>query len=168
MLGNRCLVIGCSGAGKSYFSRKLSEKTGLPLYHLDLVNWNKDKTYVEKSVLIDRINQVVAKDKWIIDGNYGSTLDIRLERADTVFFLDFPLEVCLEGVKLRQGKQRDDMPWIEEIGEIDEEFLAFIKGFNTSERPRILKLLEEYSHLAIHVFTSRAEVDEYLDSIALT
>ena len=33
----RAIVIGCPGAGRSTFARKLAAKTGLPLYYLDIV-----------------------------------------------------------------------------------------------------------------------------------
>ena len=157
---NKVIVIGCPGSGKSTFSRVLHELTGLPLYHLDLLNWNSDKTTVDKKVFIEKLKNVIAQDSWIIDGNYGSTIELRLKECDTVFFLDYPVDVCIDGVKSRQGKTRSDMPWTET--EDDEEFLEFIKNYNSQSRPHVLNLLEQYSKKEIVVFKSREEADKYL------
>lgn len=157
---NKVIVIGCPGSGKSTFSRALHELTGLPLYHLDLLNWNSDKTTVDKKVFIEKLKNVIAQDSWIIDGNYGSTIELRLKECDTVFFLDYPVDVCIDGVKIRQGKTRSDMPWTET--EDDEEFLEFIKNYNSQSRPNVLNLLEQYNKKEIVVFKSREEADKYL------
>lgn len=157
---NKVIVIGCPGSGKSTFSRALHELTGLPLYHLDLLNWNSDKTTVDKKVFIEKLKNVIAQDSWIIDGNYGSTIELRLKECDTAFFLDYPVDVCIDGVKSRQGKTRSDMPWTET--EDDEEFLEFIKNYNSQSRPNVLNLLEQYSKKEIVVFKSREEADKYL------
>lgn len=157
---NKVIVIGCPGSGKSTFSRALHEMTELPLYHLDLLNWNSDKTTVDKKVFIEKLKNVIAQDSWIIDGNYGSTIELRLKECDTVFFLDYPVEVCIDGVKQRQGKTRSDMPWTET--EDDEEFLEFIKNYNSQSCPNVLNLLEQYSKKEIVVFKSREEADKYL------
>ena len=123
----RILVIGSPGAGKSTFSRRLREETGLPLYYLDMLWHRPDRTTVEMEVFDRELGKILEKDRWIIDGNYIRTLEMRLKACDTVFFLDYPLEVCLEGVRSRIGKPREDMPWVEQ--EFDGEFRQWIDGF---------------------------------------
>ncbi len=161
----KIIVIGCPGSGKSVFSKKLNEITQIPLFHLDLLFWNSDKTTVERVVFLERLNQVMKAEQWIIDGNYNSTMELRMKECDTVIFLDYPLEICLDGVKERRGKPRSDMPWIET--EEDFKFMEFIKSFNTQTRPKILDLLKKYSHKEIYIFKSRDKADDFLEKTHL-
>ena len=156
----KILVIGCPGSGKSTFSRALAEQTGLPLYHLDMLYWNADKTTVSRDIFDERLQEILQKDAWIIDGNYARTMEKRLQFCDTVFFLDLSTEVCLESIRARIGKPRSDMPWVET--EEDTEFMEYVSAFLKEQRPNILTLLQKYSHLNIVVFHSREEVDAYL------
>lgn len=157
----RAMVIGCPGAGKSTFAKRLHEVTGLPLYYLDML-WHKpDRTNILREEFDARLEEIVRKEKWIIDGNYQRTLELRLKECDTVFLLDYPLEVCLAGAQSRIGKRREDLPWLET--EFDEEFKQWIKGFPEKELPRIYKLLEKYEGKAdIIIFRTRKEAEDYL------
>ena len=138
----KVIVIGCPGAGKSTFARALREKTGLPLYYLDRMYWNADKTMVGSAIFRERLAEVTARERWILDGNYISTMPMRMAACDTVIFLDYPLDVCLGGIRARRAKPREDMPWIETAE--DAEFLEFIKGYEQQQRPEVLALLEKY------------------------
>ena len=156
----KIIVIGCPGSGKSTFSRALHHKTGIPLFHLDTMYWNADKTTVEKSVFLERLSSVLEQDAWIIDGNYASTMEQRMAACDTVIFLDYPLEVCLGGIQERQGKPRSDLPWIET--EEDAEFIEFINTYNEHQRPQVMALLSMHSEKHIIVFTNREQADVFL------
>ena len=88
---NRAIVVGCPGAGKSTFARAPRDQTHLPLYYLDML-WHKpDKTTISREEFDRRLKAIMAKDKWIIDGNYGRTLEPRFQACDTVFLLDLPV-----------------------------------------------------------------------------
>ena len=163
----RIIVIGCPGSGKSTFARALHAATDIPLHYLDMMNWNADRTTVPEEVLLERLRQAMAGDAWIIDGNYGSTIEMRLQACDTVFFLDYPPEVCLDGIASRSGKERPDMPWVDTPGEVDENFIRFIKNYNTESRPAVMDLLRRYADREIHIFTARAEADAFLRSLRL-
>ena len=159
----KVIIIGCPGSGKSTFGRKLRDITDLPLYHLDMMFWNEDRTTVEKEVFLERLKQVISGRKWIIDGNYATTMELRIKECDTVFFLDYPTNVCIEGIESRKGKLRSDMPWVE--NGTDDEFISFVNKFNTGNRTEILDLLKKYSSKNITVFHSREESEEFLLSL---
>ena len=156
----KVIIIGCPGSGKSTFARKLRDITKIPLYHLDMLFWNEDKTTVSRDVLIERIRKVMQNSEWIIDGNYGSTMEMRFKECDTVFFLDYPIEVCLEGIESRIGQPRSDMPWIE--SDRDEEFIEYVKSFNENHRSQIIDLIGKYSEKKVMVFRGRKEADDFL------
>ena len=163
----KILIIGCSGAGKSTFARRLRDRTGLPLYYLDRL-WHKpDRTHITREEFDRTLAEWLARPAWIIDGDYNRTLPQRLEACDTVFFLDFPLEVCLAGVENRRGAQRPDMPWVEE--ELDAEFLQYILDFGQAQLPAIRAMLEPYrGRRQILTFRSRAGADAWLNALAVT
>lgn len=161
----RIMVIGCPGSGKSTFSRELHKITGIPLFHLDMMNWNADRSTVDKEVFRERLSNTIKKSEWIIDGNYGSTIELRLKECDTVIFLDYPLKVCLEGIKERRGKVRTDMPWVEAEDEEDAEFMEFVKNYHSQNRPQVMELLEKYSGKNIFVFKNREEAVIFLEQI---
>ena len=156
----KVIIIGCPGSGKSTFARELAKKTGIPLYHLDMLYWNADKTTVGREAFRARLAEVMAGDEWIIDGNYISTMQWRMECCDTVFFLDMPLEVCLAGIEARKGKKRPDMPWVET--EEDKEFVDFVRSFITDSRPKIVELLENINGKAVVQFKNRDDIVSYL------
>ena len=160
----RIIVIGCPGSGKSTFAKALHQITKLPLVHLDLLYWNADGTTVEKSVFLDRLSEKLQKDAWIIDGNYASTMELRMQACDTVVFLDYPEEVCLAGVRERRGKARSDLPWVEPE-EDDAEFIAFVEKFRSESRPQVMALLEKYPQKKILIFSGRAEAASFLTKI---
>lgn len=162
----KVIVIGSPGAGKSTFSRKLRDVTGLPLYYLDML-WHKpDKTTITKQEFDNKLKDILINDKWIIDGNYNRTLEMRLKYCDTVFLLDFPLDICLSGAESRVGKVREDLPWSET--ELDSEFKKFIMDFPKESLPKIYELIEKYQEDKIVViFKSREESEEYLKRLSI-
>lgn len=160
----RVMVIGPSGAGKSVFSRKLRDKTGLPVYHLDNIWWKEDKTHITKEEFDEKLAELVAKDEWIIDGDYSRTYELRVKAADTVFFLDYPLEVCLAGAEGRIGIKREDIPWVEE--KFDPDFKEWIIDWRKNKMPLITALFEKYKdEKSIIIFKSRSEADDFLDNL---
>lgn len=158
----KVIVIGCPGSGKSTFSKKLRNLTGIELIHLDLLYWNKDKTTVTREIFDERLKAATDKEAWIIDGNFQRTLEMRMKLCDTVFFLDIPTEVCLDGINSRRGTPRSDMPWVESGNESVGELESFVKDFRSNGRQKILALIESYPDKDIHIFKSREDIDRYL------
>lgn len=159
----KIIVIGSPGAGKSTFSRRLRDITSLPLYHLDMIKHKPDKTTITSEEFDRRLSEILLADNWIIDGNYQHTLEMRLEKCDTVFLMDFPLEVCLAGAAARIGTKRDDLPWVEE--EFDEEFKQWIIDFPNEKLPQIYQMLEHYRDKTVVIFKSRREANDYLQKL---
>ena len=157
----KVLIIGCPGGGKSTFARALRDKTGLPLYYLDRI-WHKpDGTQVSRQDFDARLAEILPRDRWITDGNYLRTMERRLQACDTVFLLDYPLEVCLAGAAARVGKPHEDLPWVEET--FDPEFRQWIEAFPRTQLPVVRELLEKYRQgRTVHVFHTRAEADAWL------
>lgn len=161
----KIIVIGCPGSGKSTFSRALQEITGIPLIHLDMLYWNSDRTTVEKTVFLERLTNVLNDPAWILDGNYASTMELRLQFCDTVVFLDYPTELCLNGIRERRGKPRADLPWVEPVTEEDAGFVAFIKEYQTRNRPLVMELLNKHSCKNIFILKDRNEADAFLSEL---
>lgn len=165
----RIMVIGCSGAGKSTLARKLGEKTGLPVVHLDRIFWSPgDWKHLEKAEFDALLTDEAEKDQWIIDGNYNRTLDLRLARADTVIYLDFSTLRCMIGwmgrVIKNWGTARSDMaPGCAEW--FDPEMAAFIWKFNKQNRKRYHRMLSQVRDIDVHILHSRREVKRFLETI---
>lgn len=161
----RALVIGCSGAGKSTFARSLHAVTGLPLCYLDML-WHKpDRTCRTREEFDALLAAALAEEEWIIDGNYLRTLEVRLKACDAVFLFDLPTAVCLEGVRRRIGRPREDMPWVEQ--EFDPEFRRWIENFERDKRPEILRLLDSLPDgVLVRVFRTRRQSEDFLRRLA--
>ncbi len=160
----KVLILGCAGSGKSTFARKLKKIINIPIYHLDMI-WHKpDKTNVTFEEFDNKLYEILKKEEWIIDGNYQRTLELRLKECDSVFLLDYPLDVCFEGAASRIGKKRDDLPFIEE--DMDEEFKNHIINFSKNKLPNLYRLLDKYrNEKDIIIFKSRQEANVYLDKL---
>ncbi|WRS27145.1 adenylate kinase [Oscillospiraceae bacterium MB08-C2-2] len=157
----KIIVIGSPGAGKSMFARKLRDETGFPLYYLDMLWHKSDQTNISQEKFDAGLNEIFKKDAWIIDGNYLRTLEPRLQACDTVFFMDYPLEVCISGAASRIGKRGEDLPWVETT--FDEEFKQWILDFSKDQLPQIYDNLKKYEKSKdIMIFKSRKEADDYL------
>ena len=160
----KVIVIGCPGAGKSTFARKLAKKTSLPLHYMDMIWHRPDRSNIGREALVEALSAITLGDEWIIDGNYLHSLPLRLDRCDTVFFFDLPLDVCLEGALGRIGRPRVDMPWTDT--EMDPEFRQWIINFPEKQLPVINDLLSLYAgRLNIVRFKSRDEADAYISSL---
>ena len=164
----RIVIIGCGGAGKSTLARQLGEKLNLPVVHLDKIFWKPGWVEMDKEAFDARIRAEMDKETWIIDGNYNRTMPERIQRSDTVIYLDFSRMTCLWGVIKRnltnRGKVRPDM------GEgcpekIDIEFLKWVWNYNRDKRERNYRLLNEATHAQTIVLKNRRMVKRFLDAL---
>lgn len=161
----KIIVIGCAGSGKSYFASRLSKIINIKKYHLDCYFWKENWQKMPDEEFVKIVDKIMEEDCWIIDGNYSKTMERRMIKADTIFFLDMPTELCLESERKRRGSKREDLPdYLIEPLEEDKEFIEFIRNYNINRRPIVLSLLEKYKDKNIIIFTSRDQVDEYLNA----
>ena len=159
----RVVVTGSPGSGKSVFSVKLHEKTGLPLVHLDNVWWKPDRTHVTREEFDAALADILKEDEWIIDGSYSRTFEPRFAACDTVILLDYDAEVCLKGIADRVGQARPDIPWTEQS--IDPELVELVKTYRERNLPTIRELFRRYADRETHVFHDRDEAQRWLDSL---
>ena len=165
----RVLVIGSGGAGKTTFAALLGERTGLPVIHLDSLFWHAGWQETPRDEWAARVEEILKRDEWIMDGNYGGTLERRLAACDTVVFLDLPRTLCLWRVVMRRiryrGRSRPDMaegcseqvPW---------EFVRWIWDYPRTRRPGVLKKLCELGEgQRVFRLGSRREVRRFLKAL---
>lgn len=165
----KIIIIGNSGAGKSTLACKLQQITGLELVHLDQQYWEAGWVEPEKQVWEEKVKMLIQKTTWIMDGNYGGTMDIRLKAADTIIFLDRSRWVCLYRVLKRiirhYGKTRPDMT--QGCPErLDWEFIHYVFFFNNKKKPGILRRLQNLQpHQQLYVFRSDKAIKQFLRSL---
>ena len=165
-------IIGSSGAGKSTLSCVLADRLRLPAIHLDQLFWQPGWQKSDHAAFLARVAEAVAAPRWVMDGNFANTLDLRLPRVDTVLWLDYGRLTCLWRVAKRTlahlGRVRPDMAdgcperW-------DLAFLAYIWSFRRRQAPRLARALAEHgTHVHLHVLKTPRDTARYLAAIAET
>ncbi|MFC5735570.1 DNA topology modulation protein [Cytobacillus gottheilii] len=165
----KIVLIGSGGAGKSTLARQLGEELKIDVYHLDALFWKPNWVSVPKDDQRKIQNKLVEKEEWIIDGNYGGTMEIRLNAADTIIFLDIQRTICVYRAFKRilqyRNKTRPDM------GEgckerFDLNFLKWIWNYPKTKRPEILKKLNQISKdQRVIILKSPKEVKQFLKKV---
>lgn len=165
----KIMVIGSCGAGKSTLSKQIGQAKNLPVIHLDQLHWKPNWVESTKEEFAAKQRTALAIEKWVADGNYGGTMDIRLERADTIVWLDLPVSICfyrvLKRIVKNYGKTRSDMT----NGcpeRFNLEFLHYVLTFPFHARRRLVKKLEKKrdGQVVFHL-KDRKEVREFLEEL---
>ena len=168
-LGRRIVVTGLAGSGKSTFSLALAAKTGLPVIHLDLHFWKPGWVAPSETEWREKQRRVLAGDAWIADGIYHETLDFRLERADTVVFLDMPPWRCAGRALLRGFRMPGELPegcayshWQRLRDEWRLAVRIWREDRSQPEREYVI-ISQHGQHVALHVLRTKRAVREFLD-----
>jgi adenylate kinase family enzyme len=165
----RVVIIGSAGSGKSVLARQLGPILGLPVYHLDALYWKPGWVETPKAEWRAVVQRMVKQGSWIIDGNYRGTLDIRLEAAETIIFLDFPRAVCIWQVFKRRfqyiGRTRPDMA----LGcseRLNWDFIKWVWDYSRRSRPVVLEKVGRYSvGKRVHILRSGKEIKRFLQDV---
>ena len=166
----RIMIIGCGGSGKSTLARALGEKTGLPVVHLDQIWWAPGNwQHMEREDFERRLMEEMEKPRWILDGNFRRTMEMRLEKCDTVIYLDFNRLACLGSwmgrVIKNWGHHRPDMA--EGCNErFDPEFALWIWNFNKNHRARFYEILNGAKDKNVIILKNRRAVKKFLENLS--
>ena len=166
----RVLVIGPGGAGKSTFARQLGKALGIEVNHLDVAYWRSGWSKPAEDEWVQTVTDLVSGDSWILDGNFGGTLELRLKYCDTIVFLDMPRLLCVWRVMKRRllyrNRSRPDMA--EGCNEkIDLDFLLWVWNYSRRSRPKVVKLLREQAgEKEVVWLRSRREVQNFLSRLS--
>lgn len=165
----RVMIVGGPGSGKSTLARLMGARTGLPVYHMDMIHWQPGWVERAPAEKVRMAHEVHALDAWIFEGGFARTYPERMDRADTLIWLDFPLWLRTLRVIRRalshRGTSRPDMP--DNCPErFDRDFLWFL-GFiwrtRQSARDDIMAVLKGHRpHLSVHRLTTRAQVQDFV------
>ena len=169
-LGRKIMIIGSGGSGKSTLARKLGEILKLPVIHLDKEFWNPGWIETPKEEWYKKQRNLMLKPEWIADGNFGGSLEIRLEKADSIIFLDFNRLTCIWGVIKRwftnYGKTRHDMT--EGCDEkIDLQFLKWIWNYPLNSRPNVMAKISKYKNIELIIVKNRKEIKHIIKNIMI-
>jgi adenylate kinase family enzyme len=162
----RVMVVGCAGAGKTTFARRLAHALGVPAICLDFHFWRPGWQVPDREAWRAQTIALAALPAWVMDGNYSSTYDVRMPRAECLVWLDHPRATCLRRVLLRTirgyGRTRPDLP--EGCPErFDLAFLRYVWDFPRQHRPRIATGIERSgSHLRVVRLVCDSDVEHFL------
>lgn len=165
----RILIIGCGGAGKSTLARQLGDKLNIPVVHLDQIWWAPGNwQHMEREEFDKLVLAELEKPQWILDGNFNRTIPMRMEKCDTVIYLDFSRFACMVSwigrVLKNWGHARDDMA--EGCAEwFDPEMAKWIWNFNKNNRENYYRLLNEAEGVETIVLKNRRAVKKFLGGL---
>ncbi|UFU00316.1 DNA topology modulation protein [Radiobacillus kanasensis] len=164
----KIMIIGSGGAGKSTLAKQLGNLLHIPVYHLDSLFWKPGWQVAERQEWIEKQLKLMEQESWILDGNYGATMEVRLQAADTVIFLDYSTIRCLYGIVKRRiqyhGRTRPDM------GEgcpekLDLEFIRWVARFKKDKSPTIKERLKQSSEINIIRLTGPKQTKHFLQEL---
>ncbi|MFE0460205.1 topology modulation protein [Kitasatospora sp. NPDC058965] len=164
---NKVAIVGCSGSGKSHLARELGALLDAPVSHLDAVFYDDEWNELPKEKFAQAQQELVAAPNWVIDGNYNSTLPIRLAACDTVVLMDVSTAACLWGLVSRQLRHGSGHKGNGVHNRIHWGLIKYVLGYRRSMRPRVLAKIHEHGgHADVVLLTSRRHARRWLQQVA--
>lgn len=148
-MGNKIMIIGNAGGGKSTLAKRLSQAKHLPLYRLDTLQWNSGWIPTPKAEFDRRHDELISQDIWIIDGFAGwESIARRCAAADTIILVDHSLWIHYWWATKRQlmclFRPRPDFvegcPMLPMTGKL----FKMIWTIHTQIRPKLIELVDSY------------------------
>jgi len=162
---NKIILIGCPGSGKSTLSVKLSQILNYPILHLDKIYHIDNTKNIGREEIVRKIKEfVLINDKWIIDGNYLGTIDLRIDLCDTIVLLNIDKDICIKNVYKRVEIGNTAMAEKFDCSKIDDEFIRFIKEFKEKHYPSIYDKCVNSTRKFI-ILSDYIEINDFLKSI---
>ena len=165
---SKIIIIGCPGSGKSTLTFRLKEILNVPVLHLDKIYHIDNEKHITRQELMEKVDTFAkSHDAWIIDGNYISTVEQRIELADTVILLDIETQICIQNAISRSQKERTaDMAEGFDNSKIKDEFIEFIKSFKMQTLPKILEILKKYeNNKKIIILKNYDEINYFIENL---
>lgn len=160
------MICGCGGSGKSELASQLGQRLNLPVILLDMEYYDEHWNPLDPELFAQRQRELVAADEWIIDGNYATTMPIRLGKAQTVIVLDIHPLVCLWGTVQRRFQHRgDDDHSRHRRGRINWGFVKYVLSYRRKMRPRVERLIAEHAVGNVVQLRNRSEIRRFLAAI---
>lgn len=165
----KIIVLGNSGSGKSTFTTILANKLHIDFLHLDPLVYKYTWDKPEYKEMEEKVERLLLKDSWIIDGNFLYNAQSRFKECDSIVFLDLNRFVCINSVikrhKKYKGKHRDSRS-----DDCDERLtLSYLKwvlkDFYKTSRKIILKYIKDNPDKHVVILKSRRQVNKYLKEV---
>ncbi|MEU8526823.1 topology modulation protein [Streptomyces sp. NPDC048629] len=161
-------IVGCGGSGKSYLARELGRILDAPVTHLDAAFYDDEWNERPMERFADLQRELVAQPRWVIDGNYNSTLQIRLEACDTVVLMDASTVAALYGIFSRQIRHGAGQQGNGVHNRINWGVIKYVATYRHKMRPRVMAKIGEFAsgRADVVLLSSRRQTRRWLRKVA--
>ena len=167
----KIIIAGNGGTGKSTLGRQLGEILKIPVTHLDPLTFKTGWIRVPEDEFRKKLFSVLDGDKWIVEGwSYHSTIKARLEAADTIIYLDYPVWFCYWNALKRhiQYTFRQN-PYDPPDSWIWKKTIRMVKAMwmvHKVYEPELREMLKDYEDSKnVYVFKKRGDLKKFIKSL---